>query len=338
MTQPKVRIGLIGCGGIARGHLESIAAHPGATLAAVCDVNPAAALEAQSIGSGHDAPATVYNDYTHLLANEELDAVYLCLPPFVHGDIELELVERGLPFLVQKPVALNLGLANKIAAAVREKNLLTCVGYQLRYSASADAARAAVAGQAIGLVNGTYWCGTGRATVGRWLQRKSQSGGQLVEQATHTIDMMRYLGGEVESVFCWQDLRILDKAETDCPDVNVLSLRYKSGALGAFSCTWALEGNDWNNANIVDMSYGDSRLRWKYGHIEITRGGETREESGPNRSIDEVFIHAVATGDRSAILSDYDEGLRTLAVSLAADESARTGQPVNVDEFIATQG
>jgi predicted dehydrogenase len=149
--------------------------------------------------------------------------------------------------------------------------------------------------------------------------------------------MMRYLGGEIDSVFCWQDLRILDESDTDCPDVNVLSLRFKSGALGTFSCTWALDAGDWTNANIVEMTWGDSRLRWKYGELAITKGGQTSEETGPNGSIDDVFVNAVATGDRSAILSDYDEGLRTLAVSLAADESARTGKVVNIDEFIAQQ-
>jgi predicted dehydrogenase len=270
-----------------------------------------------------------------MLDEQKVDAVYLSLPPFAHGEIEFDIIERGLPFFVEKPVALQLSLANEIAAAVREKNLMTCVGYQLRYAGSVDAARAVLQGATIGLVSGFYWCGSGRAMVGRWWEWKEQSGGQLVEQATHTIDMMRYLGGEIEEVFSYQDQRILGKDITDCPDVTTILLRFANGAAGAFTCTSALHASDFY-ANFVDLTFNDSRLRWTYESTTITTGPEVREAAGKAifNSVDDAFVQALKTGDRSVIRSDYDEALRTLAVTLAANKSAQSGQPVRIDEFI----
>src|SRR5262249_48710553 len=118
----QVRVGFIGCGGVAQGHLRALQEHPHARVAAVWDVNPWAAERAAERFGGE-----AYTDYRALLARDDLDAAYLCLPPFAHGEIDLAVIERGLPFLVQKPVALDLKTAQRIAGAAREKNLITCV-------------------------------------------------------------------------------------------------------------------------------------------------------------------------------------------------------------------
>jgi myo-inositol 2-dehydrogenase / D-chiro-inositol 1-dehydrogenase len=323
--EQQVRVGFIGCGGIAQGHLRALHENPHARVAAVCDVNPQAVERAaERFG------AEPYTDYRAMLQREDLNAAYLCLPPFAHGAVDLAVIERGLPFLVQKPVALDLNTAREIAAAARQRGVLTCVGYQLRYSGSTDAAREALAGHTIGLANGYYWCGSGRSR-GHWLVQRAKSGGQLVEQATHTVDMLRYLIGEVRTVFALQDRRVL--AEIDCPDVNALALRFENGAVGTFSATWTLDGSDWALSNVCEITFDDSRLSWSPGGLTVTRGSDTREEKRPDASIDAAFVEAVRTGNPSPIRSDYEDAVRTLAVTLAADESARTGQPVDVAAF-----
>jgi myo-inositol 2-dehydrogenase / D-chiro-inositol 1-dehydrogenase len=326
VSETPVRVGFIGCGGIAQGHLRELHANPHAQVTAVCDVNPQAAQRA-----AERVEAEPYTDYRAMLQRDDLNAAYLCLPPFAHGEVDLAVIERGLPFLVQKPVALDMATGRKIAAAARQKGLITCVGYQLRYSGSADAARELLAGRTVGLANGTYWCGSGRST-GHWLVQRAKSGGQLVEQATHTLDMLRYLIGEVQTVYALQDRRIL--TDTDCPDVNALALRFTSGAVGTFTATWALDGSDWQQANICEITFDDSRLHWTAGRLTVTRGSAPREEQRPDGSIDAAFVDAVRLNDPSLIRSNYDDALRTLAVTLAADESARTGLPVDVAAFV----
>jgi predicted dehydrogenase len=320
-------VGFIGCGGIAQGHLRALHQNPSASVVAVCDVNRQAAERA-----AERFDAEVYTVYQAMLDHADLDAVYLCVPPFAHGELDLAVIERGLPFFVQKPVALDLPTARQIAAAVKARGLITCVGYQLRYGGSTDAAREAIAGHTVGLANGCYWCGSGRSS-GHWLVQRAKSGGQVVEQATHTLDMLRYLVGEVRTVFALQAQRVLH--DIDCPDVNALALRFENGAVGTFSATWVLHSSDWALANVCELTVDDSRLRWTPGGLTITRGGETHVEERPDASIDAAFVEALRTGDRSLIRSDYDDAVRTLVVTLAADKSARTSTPVDVAAFAA---
>ena len=315
----EVRVGFVGCGGNARGHMKRVAELPGATIAAVCDVVEDAARKA-----AEDFAARPFTNHRQMLDEVELDAVYISIPPDAHGEPELDAIERGLALFVEKPVALELEVAQRIAAAIREHDTLTCVGYQLRYTAAAAAARDLLADKTIGMVVGRYWCGTGRGNW--WLQQLARSGGQIVEQATHTIDMMRFLAGEIVEVFCYQANRTL--TNIDCPDHNVLAMKFASGAIGCLTACWAFEG--WEG-NVLDILFDRYRLHWEAGGVTLTpESPELSAEGHEGRSIDAVFVEAVRTGDRSAILTPYEDAVRSLAVSLAANDSARTGAPKRV--------
>lgn len=320
----RVRIAFIGCGGNARGHMGRLVKMDSAQLVAVCDV-----VEdlAQSAASEHAAKA--YTDHRAMLDGEQVDCVYLSIPVFAHGAPESDVIKRKLPFFVEKPVAIDLATAKEIETKVAESGVITCVGYQLRYCGSTDLARAALTNATLNMIIGKYWCGTGHGDPTRWLRVFSKSGGQIVEQATHTIDLMRYLGGEVEEVFCHQTQRILK--ETDCPDQNIVSMKFRDGGLGCLTATWAYDARDWNNANRLDILFDTKLLQWSANGIRLSGGGEPPEdENQPGLTIDEVFIDAVARNDASLIRSPYEDAVKSLAVSLAANESARTGQPVKV--------
>ncbi|HEX2035595.1 MAG TPA: Gfo/Idh/MocA family oxidoreductase [Chloroflexota bacterium] len=325
-----LHLGFIGCGGNARGHMRRLGQLEGVQIVAVCDVQPALAEQAASQTGGQP-----YTDFRRLLDHGGLDAVYLSIPVFAHGDPEMAAVERGLPMFVEKPVAIDMGTAAQIDAAVARAGLLTCVGYQLRYCGSTDIARecldAPEAGP-IGIATGTYWCGTGRAQPDHWRTRMAQSGGQLVEQATHTIDMLRYLVGDVAEVYAFYGRQILTTGPGDCPDAYAVALRFTSGAVGTLSATWAIDPADWSLANLVDLAYGDRRLHWRTSGVILSPPSDSHQ--GPltrqDTSIDEVFVNAVRRADPSAIRSPYADAVKSLAVSLAANESARTGSPVKL--------
>jgi len=315
----EVRLGFIGCGGNARGHMGQVAKDPHARIVAVSDVAEAAAHKA-----AEEHGARAFASHKAMLDACELDAVYISIPPFAHGEPELDVIDLGLPFFVEKPVALDLELAQHIAGRVRKTGTLTCVGYQLRYTRAALDTRAFLADKAIGMVAGRYWCGTGRGDG--WLQELGKSGGQIVEQATHTIDMMRFLGGEIIEVYCAQTNRTLKGI--DCPDHNVAAMRFASGAVGCLTTCWAFDG--WEG-NIVDILFDRYRVHWEAGGATIAPECEGfKKEDVPARSIDEVFVEAVRTGDASAILTPYQDALKSLAVSLAANESARDNVPKRV--------
>ena len=318
-----VNVGFIGCGGNARGHMANVTKVPGAKIVGVCDVVPDLAQKAAK-----DFSAEAYTDHRKLLERKDLHAIYISIPVFAHGAPELDTIERGLPFLVEKPVALDLATAKKVEKAIQAKKIMTCVGYQLRYTGAADIARETLAGKEVGMVVGKYWCGTGRGDAGRWLRQMAKSGGQLLEQATHTIDMMRYLLGDVAEVSAMQASRVLHNI--DCPDMNVVAMRFASGAVGSLTTCWALDARDWAEANILDILYDDKRMHWTSGKVVHARDGKTEEETRPGKQIDAVFVEAVRAGDPSQIRSDYSDGVKSMAISIAANESGRTGKAAKV--------
>ena len=322
----EIKIGFIGCGGNANGHMNQLAGIEGARVVAVCDLQ---VERAQSAAEKHKADS--YTAHQALLERDDLDAVYLSLPVFAHGQPELDVIERGLPFLVEKPVAINMDIAREVEAAVSNAGLLTCVGYQLRYLGSTKITQQILQGRTINMVVGKYWCSTGHGDPNAWLRQMNKSGGQLVEQATHTIDMMRYMGGEVETVYAMQANRFLKK--TDCPDANSVSLQFTSGAVGSLTATWAYAG-DWSNANVLDLLYEEELLNWNPSRVLVQEDGEWVDKTEPSPTIDEVFVDAVRSGDASSILSPYSDAVKTLAISLAANQSAQENRPVAISEIL----
>lgn len=321
----EIKIGFIGCGGNANGHMNQLAGIEGASVVAVCDVQ---AERAQSAAEKHNADP--YTAHQALLERDDLDAVYLSLPVFVHGQPEFDVIERGLPFFVEKPVAISMEIAREVEAAVVNAGLITCVGYQLRYLGSTKITQQLLQERTLNMIVGKYWCSTGHGDPNAWLRQMNKSGGQLVEQATHTIDMMRYMGGEVETVYAMQANRFLK--ETDCPDANSVSLQFASGAVGSLTATWAYAG-DWSNANILDLLYEGELLNWNPSRVLVQEDGEWVDKTEPSPTIDEVFVDAVRRGDGSSILSPYSDAVKTLAISLAANQSAQENRPIAISDL-----
>ena len=321
----EIKIGFIGCGGNANGHMNQLAAIEGASVVAVCDVQ---AERAQSAAEKHNADP--YTAHQALLERDDLDAVYLSLPVFVHRQPELDVIERGLPFFVEKPVAINMDIAREVEAAVANAGLITCVGYQLRYLGSTQITQQILQERTLNMIVGKYWCSTGHGDPNAWLRQMNKSGGQLVEQATHTIDMMRYMGGEVETVYAMQANRFLK--ETDCPDANSVAFQFASGAVGSLTATWAYAG-DWSNANILDLLYEGELLNWNPSRVLVQEEGEWVDKTEPSPTIDEVFVNAVRSGDGSSILSPYSDAVKTLAISLAANQSAQENRPIAISDI-----
>jgi hypothetical protein len=117
----------------------------------------------------------------------------------------------------------------------------------------------------------------------------------------------------------------------DCPDSHAVALRFADGAAGTLSATWAIHPQDWARANLVDIAFGERRLHWGTSGVTLAHGGEAPPAlTRLDGSIDAVFVDAVRRRDGSAIRSSYADAVRSLAVSLAANESARTGAPVRV--------
>src|SRR3972149_4702459 len=124
-----LKIGFVGAGGIARAHFKALEQVDDAQIVACTDVDADRAAEAaaQFAGAGADT------DFRAMLDECDLDGAYVCVPPHAHGEVELELIERGVPFLVEKPIGVDRRTPRRILEALEGTGLITSVGYLLRY-------------------------------------------------------------------------------------------------------------------------------------------------------------------------------------------------------------
>lgn len=319
-----MKVGFIGCGGNARGHMRSVSTLENAKIVATCDL-----VEDLANSSAEEFGAKPYTDHEAMMDTEKPDAVYISIPVHTHGAPEMAAIERGIPFLVEKPVAREMETTEKVEEAVAKAGLITAVGYQLRYYGSVEAAKEVMKGRPINLVLARYISGTGRGGSDKWTRQFAKSGGQILEQATHTIDMMRYLVGDVKEVYCQASSVMLD--DIDCPDTTMMTCVFENGAIGSLGCSWAHDPRDWAHANLIDIAFDQCLLLWGGGKAVLREANEARDlEAGPNQNIDAVFVTAVQNNDPSAIRSPYADAVKSLAISLAALESAETGKPVNL--------
>ena len=315
------RIGFIGGGGIARRHLHVLNDFDDVELAAVAD--PARAAETAA-----EFGMTPYDGHEAMLDAEHLDAVYVCVPPFAHGAIETDLAERGLPFFVEKPLALDLDTAEQTAAAVEAAGVATAVGYHWRYMSHVEVAKGLLDDRPARLVQG-YWLGDTPPPA--WWHRRDGSGGQMVEQTTHVFDLARHLVGEAVSVSAAGGRT--DRAafpDLDVHDATAALITFASGAVGTFASTCLL---GWTHRVGLHL-FGDG-LAVEVGEhetmIDVGRGRPvTPSAHDPVVAEDRDFVDAVAGGE-DRVRVPYAEALRTHRLTLAAQRALETGQTVTLE-------
>lgn len=317
----RLRIGFIGAGGIAGRHVGVMAGMGDVAIVGVADPDVARALQLAE-GAG----ARAYRSHTDLLQMEDLDAVYICVPPFAHGDVEAAVIDAGLPFFVEKPLSLDMQSADRIARMVEERGIIAAVGYHWRYLDTVEEARGLLADNPAVLVNG-YWLD--QTPPPQWWWRHDRSGGQIVEQATHIIDLARHLVGEIVEVYA-QGARTAERNDfpgLDVPTATAAALRFASGAIGTLSATCLLR---WGHRSGLHL-FGDGlaiELSDREIMVDVGRGRPVRQAgSDPVEREDRDFLDAVR-GLPNRIRSPYREALKSHRVALAIARSIESGRPV----------
>ncbi len=319
-----VKVGFIGAGGIASAHISTLQAVDDVQIVAICDKSRERAESAAA-----RVVAKAYADHHDMFDAESLDAVYVCLPPYAHTDQELIAASKGIHLFVEKPVAVSLDKAREVRDAIQRAGIVSAVGYHWRYQSNTERARQVLKDREIGMVLG-YWMGGFPGVA--WWRRIEQSGGQMVEQTTHIFDLARYLCGDITEVYAaYANRASQDVPGFDIGDVGTATLKFANGVVGTISNSCLLSvpylvGLHIVAKDLVVEIHGDLKVV-EPGHTEIFTGGV-------NAMLEEnrAFIEAVRTGDTCAIQSSYDDAVKTLAVTLACNESALTGRPVKVSD------
>ena len=339
-----MRVGVIGCGTIAYwAHLRTLRSLAGATLVAAADPDPAARERAARL-----AGVPVHESASALLGRADVDAVVVSAPTAHHAELAVAAAEAGKHLYLEKPLATNAADACRAADAIRRAGIVAAIGFNFRHHPAHQRARALLAEGHIGAVRAvqTVFCEpTPIERMPPWKRRRDSGGGALLDLASHHVDLLRWLlADEVESV----QARI--EAAHSEGDTAALDLRMRGGVdvqsyvsfcAGPVDC-FELVGE--RGSLRVDRHSLMPRLRKARG----SRYGLRSHRSMPDASTAAAWIRRVVRPSydpsyrraleafvgqvqgRSTQVATIDDGERSLAVVLAAEESARCQRVVRM--------
>jgi len=318
---PGCRIGFVGTGGVAARHARVLAGFEDVELVAATDIDPRrAAVFARE--HGLQAVAGLAG-----LLELGLDAVYICVPPSAHGAPEAELAAGGVALFVEKPLAAELATAEWIDRRLRATPTLTRVGHHWRYAEPVRQARELLDGRRIRLVTGSW---LDKVPPVPWWTDRSRSGGPLVEQAAHVLDLARVLVGEVTRVHA-ASAGPLPGGSVDAATAAVLW--FANGAVGTLATTCVLGAKHRAGLEIVAdglvVGVGEDWLEVR------DDDGQRRTEFDPwvaRIAVDRAFVD-VLRGlpiDPACVPPDHAEVLRTHRLACALARSAADATPVTL--------
>jgi myo-inositol 2-dehydrogenase/D-chiro-inositol 1-dehydrogenase len=311
-----MKVAVIGSGNIARRHIGLLVGEPDVELRGIVAPRPASAA-----ATVRHWNRPVYSSVGELLRQEELDAAWICVPPGQHGEIELRLIEQGIPFFVEKPLSADRQTGEEIGQALVRRGLLAAVGYHWRALDTIPEVQRTLAHRPARLVLGAWHDAT---PPPEWWRRQATGGGQIVEQATHLFDLARLLVGEASVVAatatCYGQGAYPD---ADVADASTALLRMVAGATGVFTATCLLGG-----AAAVHLQLVCEGLLMTITQRSVVyeRGRERREVlTGNDPFVDEdrAFLKAVQHHDPTLLFSSYADALRTHRLCFDVLEGSR---------------
>lgn len=349
------RFAIIGCGVISKTHQEQIAAINGARLVAVADI-----AEEKAKSLAEKAGADWYTDYREMLKRKDIDIVNILTPSGMHAEMTIEAARAGKHVIVEKPMDITLEKAKAMIQECRQAGVKLSVISQHRFDPSTvrvkeDLEAGKFGNMVLGHATVNWYRSQDYYDSGDWRGTWAlDGGGALMNQSIHTIDLLQYLMGPVESIYAHTATLAHQRIEVE--DVAVATVKFKNGALGTISGTTSaypglsarLEIFGTLGTAVIEH---DRLTHYYFRSAEeqgaMYGGGEAvnlaAEESFPDRSgasdpaaifgyahrmqiLD--MIHAIRE-DREPLVNGED-GLKPLEIILAIYKSAQTGQPVTL--------
>ncbi len=352
---------IIGCAvvglGIGQAHADGIAQSDGGRLVAVCDL-----LQEKLDKMAAKYPGIkTYTSFDALLQDDEVELISICLPSAMHAEYAVRAMRAGKHVLIEKPIDITPEAAMQIERVRRETGKKAGVVHQNRYNVDMLPLRQAIECEHLGRIYlGTF--------AVKWYRKQSyyegwhgtwdmDGGGSLMNQAVHTVDLMQWLMGDVESVTSQMDIYGHD-IETE--DTTASVIRFKNGAMATFvSTTCAYPGISTDikiyGTNGSVETDQDVLKVWKIKEfsddfadlLELDAADEEEEEEemlaryGGGNPAYEAQHPGTLTGHRAvvqdmidAIRYDHDpqimpmEAIKAVRIVCAVYESARTGKTV----------
>jgi UDP-N-acetyl-2-amino-2-deoxyglucuronate dehydrogenase len=339
-----LKFALVGCGRISVRHAQLLGEGviAGAALVGVCD---AVAAKAEKTASKHNVKA--YTDMHKMMRETQPDVVVVLTESGLHAQHVIALAQHGKHIMVEKPMALTLSDADDMIRVCDKAGIKLFVVKQNRFNVPVVKLREALEANRFGkLVLGTVrvrWCrGQDYYDQDPWRGTWAFDGGVLANQASHHVDLLEWMMGEVETVSAFSTTALV---KIEAEDTAVVTLRFRNGALGVIEATTAtrpkdLEGsisvlgekgtveiggfavNQMKVWNFVEPNAGDTDIMSKYSVNPPNVYGFGHQ------AYYEHVVRAISEG--SANLVDGLEGRKSLELITAIYESIETGKQVSL--------
>ena len=333
----RIRVALIGCGGISQAHARGYLQSPDLfEVVACCDERKELAEErAQQLGA-----TVVATDYCQVLARDDVDAVDICLPHHLHAEVAIAAAEAGKHVLVEKPIANTLDDADAMIAAAREAGVILMVAHNERYMPVYRKAKELVEQGILGrlfLARADHNQFV-RVNDRHWLWRKATAGGGvLIGSGIHRVDILRWIVGDIVRVWHRQTL-VPERFSDEVEAASVTIFEFADGAIGELTCTWTayaaptapwyellwLYGTDGSLHNVGGLFVASEKLPEGQGKfVQIPLPNE-------DSFVNEIRHFGECVRDSKTPLTSGEEGRKSLAVVIAAYQAAQTGEGVSV--------
>ncbi|OCW57005.1 Gfo/Idh/MocA family protein [Hoeflea olei] len=333
---------LVGCGRIAKRHSELLGHGQieGARLVAVCDI-----VEAKAAAIGRQFGVPAFTDMHEMMTACDVDVVVVLTESGNHARHVIALAAHGKPIVVEKPMALTLDDADAMIAACAASGAPLFVVKQNRFNVPVVKLREALEQGRFGkLIMGTVrvrWCrDQSYYDQDPWRGTWAMDGGVLTNQASHHVDLLEWMMGEVESVFAKSATALVD---IEAEDTAVVLLKFRNGALGLIEATTAARPKDLEGSisllgatgSVEVGGFAVNRLRtWNFadGRQEEEGFMEKYSVNPPNvygfghQMYYEHVVDCLANGAAQSV--DGQEGRKSIELINAIYESVETGKEV----------
>ena len=329
----KLGLGVIGCGNMGASLANGALGLDCAEVVCVSDVD---AEKGRALSEKMDCDYEA--DYHTMLAREDVQAVMIATPPFLHIDPTIAAAQAGVHVFCEKPMSPTLAGCDAMIAACEQGGVALGIGLVCRFHPVHRKVRDLTRGGDLGMPLclmvhrlGGGWGGVWSAT---WRESRAKSGGTLMEVNAHEIDFMRFVMGDAESVSAVGGQFV--QMETDFPDVALVSIRFKNGGVGVLhsSQASAIGGYggrlDCAEGSVVFPSFwgGEGGLRYKRydGDETAIPASELSQDESPVSQEIRAFCEAVLNGKEPPVSGA--DGRAAVEIALAAYRSIETGEAI----------
>ena len=338
----KIRIGLIGCGGIVHGHVQHLLEIPEAEIVALNDTSEASIA---SIKEGRDHPhrplpegyrekmkdLPVFDDYRDMLSKVKMDAVMIATPHTLHFQQAMDAIDKGCHVLIEKPMVCCTDHAKKLIAHAKEKDRIIVLSYQRHYQPQFRYMKKVIEEGQLGeitFVSALQCQAWKRGTAGSWRQIPELSGGgQLNDSGSHLLDIILWATGlAADEVY-----GNIDNCDTPVDINSALTIKFKNGAQGTISvvgdsaCGWYEDFTIWGEKGV--LFYRNGQLSHCGPDGQTFQPENLPEASNPDQNFVDVIL------GRDVVWAPPICGQRVIELTEAAWKSAELGKPVKVENL-----